>query len=107
MRNRKRQTRLRRKLRRGKRSDSSRRSKAREEFPFYLRFCCLWSSSKPSPAKLHRPKSCDGENVAGDMGVTYASVSCRRKSRLEQIADWFRAGHSRAARIELFDRLDR
>src|SRR5437762_36991 len=67
---------------------------------------CYCLAQFPS-AKLHRKKRGDCKNIAGNVSCTHASVSGRRKSRLEQIPHLLRVGWSRPAQIELFNRLER
>jgi hypothetical protein len=58
-------------------------------------------------AKLHRQERRDRKNIASDVSCTHASISGRSKSRLKQITHLFRVGWGAAARIELFNRLER
>ena len=69
-----------------------------------LRGRCAFQSSPP---KFHRPKRCDGEQVADDMSGFHASESGGRKSRLEQIAHLPGGSSGGGARIKLFDRFKR
>ena len=68
---------------------------------------CGRCALQPSPTEFHRPKCGNGEDITGHVRSPDASVSCRRKRRLEKVARFLDVAGVCAAGIELFDRLDR
>jgi len=82
---------------------------------FSVEFACAPGSSasgrardclEPSSSKLHRAKCGNSKQVAGDVRGLYASKRGGCKSRLEQVAHWFRGRGCDAARIKLLDRFN-